>query len=188
MNVKKRGFLNFPLGNKKAALELSINAIVIIIIAVVVLSLALGFVRMIFGGATSKFAALIDDESEPPIPSAASPVTLSRSMVITGVGQSNVIKLSVYNPTNRSWPVVFPNVTCVGSYSINNASIQTNSKAVPQGEYSTFNILFDIKKNAAQPSSDLCQINIDNQTGAASTATNPAMTFESVDFTVRVQK
>ena len=41
--------------NKKAALELSINAIVILILAITMLGLGLGFMRNIFGSATEQF-------------------------------------------------------------------------------------------------------------------------------------
>ncbi|MFH2027719.1 MAG: hypothetical protein ABIJ08_01140 [Nanoarchaeota archaeon] len=168
--------------NKKAALELSINAIVVIIIAVVVLSLGLGFVRMLFGGATAKFAALIEDEQEPPIPSADQPVTLSRSMVVTGVGQSNAIKISVYNPTNHIFGDVQPVITCGGT--ILDANPITNKKDIPQGEYATYTALFDIKKDAAQPSSALCGINIINRSGEVA----EEKTLYSIDYTIRVQK
>src|SRR3989338_11650848 len=41
--------------NKKASLELSINAIVILILAITMLGLGLGFMRNIFGSATDQF-------------------------------------------------------------------------------------------------------------------------------------
>jgi len=89
--------------NKKAALELSVNAIVILIIAIVMLGLGLGFVRTLFGGASNKFGALIDQEQDPSPPSSSNIITLSRSLVATDPRSNNVIKLSVYNPTGDDW-------------------------------------------------------------------------------------
>ncbi|MFH1642824.1 MAG: hypothetical protein ABIC04_08065 [Nanoarchaeota archaeon] len=88
---------------KKAAMELSINAIVVIIIAVVMLALGLGFVRMIFGGATTKFASLIEQEADPQTPSTSNVMTISRSTLMTEPGAAEVIKIAAYNPTSADW-------------------------------------------------------------------------------------
>jgi len=85
--------------NKKAALELSVNAIVILIIAIVMLGLGLGFVRTLFGGATNKFSALIDQEQDPAPPSSSNIISLSRESILTSPKSNNVIKIAVYNPT-----------------------------------------------------------------------------------------
>ncbi|MBI2129175.1 hypothetical protein HYU07_02955 [Candidatus Woesearchaeota archaeon] len=46
--------------NKKGALELSINAIVILILAITMLGLGLGFMKKTFGGVTSQFGEVSD--------------------------------------------------------------------------------------------------------------------------------
>ncbi|MBW3002327.1 hypothetical protein KY338_04150, partial [Candidatus Woesearchaeota archaeon] len=44
--------------NKKAALQLSINAIVILILAITILGLGLGFIKSQFGALTEQFGAV----------------------------------------------------------------------------------------------------------------------------------
>jgi hypothetical protein len=83
--------------NKKGALALSINAIVILIIAITMLGLALGFTRGMFGKAAGQFDEMISVEPEPSTPSAANPVTLSREIVITEAGQKIALKVGYYN-------------------------------------------------------------------------------------------
>ena len=64
--------------NKKAALELSVTAIVVLILAIVMLGLGLGFVRGMFGKVSTSFNEQIAMEPEAPKPSGSRPITLSR--------------------------------------------------------------------------------------------------------------
>jgi len=88
---------------KKATLEISVTAIVILIIAVITLGLILGFVRGMFGRASEKFEEMISAEPDPPIPYDDEPITLSRETIITHAKEAEILKISVYNPTNRDW-------------------------------------------------------------------------------------
>ena len=149
--------------NKKAAIELSVNAIIIIIIAIVMLALALGFVRMLFGGATDKFAGLIEQEAEPEIPTSSNLITLSRSFVMTESSKAEVIKVSVYNPTSEVWNGsqgngVKLNISCPTNLLTDN-DVETNAKIIKQGEYETFDVLFDFPKNATS-GPHLCEVKV----------------------------
>lgn len=98
--------------NKKGALELSINAIVILIIAITMLGLGLGFVRGMFGKASGQFDELTGAEPEPPIPSSSNPVTLSREVLIVSAGSMVALKVGFYNPTGSG---ITPAITITGS-------------------------------------------------------------------------
>ena len=89
--------------SKKAAIELSVTAIVILILAIVILGLGLGFIRGMFGKVATQFEQQIAVEPEPPTTSASYPITLSRESMITNAGNSEVLKVGVYNPTSRDW-------------------------------------------------------------------------------------
>lgn len=89
--------------NKKAAIELSVTAIVILILAIVILGLGLGFIRGMFGKVSTQFEQQIATEPEPPTVSAAEPLTLSRESIITNAGSTEVLKVAIYNPTSRDW-------------------------------------------------------------------------------------
>jgi hypothetical protein len=83
--------------NKKAAIELSVTAIVILILAIVILGLGLGFIRGMFGKAAASFEEQIAVEPEPPTASMADPFTLSRETLVTHAGDPEVLKVMVYN-------------------------------------------------------------------------------------------
>lgn len=88
---------------RRAAIELSVTAIVILILAIVMLGLGLGFVRGMFGKISTQIEEQISTEPEPPIPTASNPITLSREKIITHPKEVNVLKIGVYNPTNYNW-------------------------------------------------------------------------------------
>ena len=86
--------------NKKAALELSVNAIVILILAIVMLGLGLGFIRGMFSKVSTQFDEQITTEPEPPRATGSEPITLSRESIVTRAKDAEVLKVSIYNPTN----------------------------------------------------------------------------------------
>ncbi|MBU0628681.1 MAG: hypothetical protein KKC75_05795 [Nanoarchaeota archaeon] len=103
MNVKKQSFLDFPRRNKKAAMELSVTAIVVLILAIVMLGLGLGFIRGMFSKVSSNFDEQISTEPEPPQATGSDPITLSRETMIVNSGSNTVLKIEVYNPSNQDW-------------------------------------------------------------------------------------
>jgi hypothetical protein len=80
--------------NKKASMELSVNAIVVLVIAIVIMGLILGFIR-------SKFNQIGDDlqtkEPDAPPASASAPITFSTDMKVITAGESAIVKVNVYN-------------------------------------------------------------------------------------------
>ena len=82
--------------NKKGSLSLSINAIVILILAITMLALGIGFIKNLFPDISAKVQEKVTDENEPPIPSRDNPITFSRDNVIGVKGDSEFIKVSVY--------------------------------------------------------------------------------------------
>jgi len=80
----------------RGSLELSANAIVILIIAITILGLGLTFVRSLFGGLTEKFeeGAARVELSEPP--TAASPITMPGRIELERAGRS-AFTIGFYN-------------------------------------------------------------------------------------------
>ncbi len=144
---------------KKAALSLSVNAIVVLILAIVMLGLGLGFMRGMFGKVTTTMEEQIAAEQEPAKPSGSDTITLSREMVITRAGEQEVIKVSVFNPTNGGFAAVTPTIECTPS-PIDGAG-SSNAKEIAQGEFETFSLLVDIL-DAATPDTYLCKITSTN--------------------------
>jgi hypothetical protein len=162
--------------NKKAAMELSVTAIVILILAIVMLGLGLGFIRGMFTKVSTQFEEQIATEPDPSIPSASEPISLSRESILTHAKDSEVLKMGVYNPTNANWEAdkINTSLSCTGLTGI---EVQANSRNVNQGESEKFNLLFTIPSKA-QAQTYLCQAFIGNTSDK----------FYTKDFTIRVTR
>lgn len=88
---------------KRGVLNLSINAIVVLTISIVVLVLILGFISGFFEKSSENVEELFGREREPVTPAEDEPITLSRGKIKTNPGSTEVIKISVLNPTNKDW-------------------------------------------------------------------------------------
>ncbi len=148
---------------RKASLSLSVTAIIVLILAIVMLGLGLGFIRGMFGKVSSQIEQQIATEAEPPIPTASNPITLSREMVITHAAEKEIMKISLYNPTNAEWTDVNPKIDCGSSLLIEDNDQSANTKTVKQGRFVTFNLLLTIPSSA--PDTHLCQMKIDPDKG-----------------------
>ena len=117
--------------SKKAAMELSINAIIILILAIVMLGLGLGFIRGMFSKVATQFEEQIATEPEPASPSGSEPITISRESIVTHAKDAEVLKVSLYNPTNEDWRNTQPKINCSQSGLITN--LQANPKTIFYG-------------------------------------------------------
>lgn len=96
--------------DKKAALNLSIQAIVILVIAFVVLGLALTLTRYIFGIAQEKAGSAIDIIEFEQKPTADNIITISKTVNI-GSGKTKQLDIGVYNPTGGTYNSATLNIT-----------------------------------------------------------------------------
>lgn len=142
---------------KRADLSLSVNAIVILILAIVMLGLGLGFIRGMFGKVSAQVEQQISTEPEPHAPTSSNQITLSRETLITRAAEKEVIKVSVFNPSNQTWSSVYPEIKCETGFTISEQS--ANAKEVKQGKFITFDVILTIP--SAPPSTYLCRMGID---------------------------
>lgn len=142
---------------KRASLSLSVNAIVILILAIVMLGLGLGFIRGMFGKVSAQVEQQISTEPEPHIPTASNQITLSRETLITRAAEKEVMKVSIFNPSNQTWSSVYPEIKCETGFTISDQS--ANPKDIKQGQFITFDIILSIP--SAPPSTYLCRMGID---------------------------
>jgi len=84
---------------KRASLTLSVNAIVILILAITMLSLGLGFMKGMFSKTSVQIEEAIDREPSAPDTSGTPPISLSRERIITQAGEVEALKVRIYNPT-----------------------------------------------------------------------------------------
>ena len=88
---------------KKGSLSLSINAIVVLILAITMLGLALSFIRTMFGKVSGQVEAVAANEPDP-IPAGPSKMlTLSRETIVLSPSESSGIKFSTYNGGGFPW-------------------------------------------------------------------------------------
>ena len=89
--------------NKRGSLELSVSTIVTLILALTMLSIGLVFVKGMLGKMFNKFEEQIAKEPEPPKPSMSEPLTLSRNPMKAMEDTTEVLKISMLNPTSNPW-------------------------------------------------------------------------------------
>ncbi|MFO8016230.1 MAG: hypothetical protein R6U32_03940 [Candidatus Woesearchaeota archaeon] len=82
--------------SKKASLNLSIQAIVILIFAVIMLGLGLGLINFIFGAAREKVGGALDEAQLTNPPSADNPLTIERKINIKFKGEQQ-LQIGFYN-------------------------------------------------------------------------------------------
>jgi len=83
--------------NKKASMQLGINAIVILIIALAILGLAMSFITSLFRGGQSKLGGLIERTDLPVHADATNPLVFDSSDIKVKPGKTAKLIVSVYN-------------------------------------------------------------------------------------------
>ncbi|HSU73268.1 MAG TPA: hypothetical protein VLJ21_05470, partial [Candidatus Binatia bacterium] len=91
--------------NKKAALELSINAIVVLILAITILGLGIGFIRGQFGGLTEQFVGVraeIKDQLITKIKESGDLLVFNRAELEASIGKKDTFYIGVKNTESNS--------------------------------------------------------------------------------------
>ena len=83
--------------NKKGSMELGINAIVVIIIALAILGLGIGFVTRLFTSASTNFGEIISNNELEFHADSMNPVKFDVKEVVVKRGTTQSVKVSVYN-------------------------------------------------------------------------------------------
>lgn len=143
---------------KKGDLAISTNAIVVLIIAVIMLGLIIGFVTKGFGAVSNQFLGTVDKLPNPDQPSSSSPITTSDLTLVSQGGQFGT-KISVFNAGNTDATSVKPEISCGDTETVI-ASSQVNSYTIPAKGYVTFTYLAVVKKDAPI-GKQLCQVKAD---------------------------
>jgi len=145
--------------NKKGGMELSINAIVILIIAMVVLGIGILFIRGMFAKAqTTTFKALTSQETTNPA-SADRPLVADREVTISTTSPTATLAISVYNTGTSSINDLSISVDkCIATEDIVIGSgspqdvtsaisfTQITGASVPSNQFSSFSTVIGMKK------------------------------------------
>ena len=168
--------------NKKGSMELSVNSIVILVIAVTLLGLILGFI-------TTKLGQVKIPEVAPDAPAASSgdPVTVSSNPFAVNSGKNMPIMINVYNLHTANFTNVVPDITCVTSSgaSIEPTLVFNNETNIPVAGSKSF---IGLIKMSAAKDLYLCKIAIKGNTkNAANTAVDITAVIPPKDFAIRVE-
>src|SRR3989338_3235835 len=149
MKSKKRGISVC----KRGSLSLSVNAIVVLILAVTMLGLSLGFIRGMFGKASNMVTSQVEQEPEPAASSGFQPITLSRENVISRAGNKETIKVSVFNPSSSPLADAKPTIACSNL----GATAVSNPRTIEAGQAANFVVVLDV---AAAANTYLCRVSV----------------------------
>ena len=135
--------------NKKGSMEMSINSIVILVMAMALLGLGLTFIRGMMGGATSKLGGSIEaaDLSEPP--TSEKPITMDRSVKIKS-GSNVKLKIGYYNTGNQKVTGAVPTVKSCTDLAAGDLTITALSQDVNPGSAVGFEVIMKVKTGVAQ--------------------------------------
>ena len=86
--------------NKKGSMELGINAIVVLIIALALLGLGIGFVTKLFTASQSKMVRIIDRTELPIHADSLNPMVFDTTNLEVKAGKSEPLIVSIYNDAN----------------------------------------------------------------------------------------
>jgi hypothetical protein len=144
---------------KKGDLAISTNAIVILIIAVIMLGLIIGFVNKGFGAVSKKFLQEANKLPDPVAPSASRPIT-STENIQAGVGEGFGMKISVYN-ADPGEKTVEPSIDCGGIVT----DVDSNTQKIPGKSVAVFTVIGKVSDQAT-PGQHLCQATSDLNSAA----------------------
>jgi len=128
--------------NKKASLEIGINTIVILVIAMVLLGLGIGFIRGLFKQ-SGELPGLIDTDQFNTPPDSQTPIRITPSSVALKGGDSKPVKVGVYNkdvPGLVDFTVAIPRCKGKGDVVIMPVLLADAAK-ISQGESQGFRVI-----------------------------------------------
>ena len=145
--------------NKKGAMELSVNAIIIVVIAVIVMGFIISFLSGAWTTVTSQLEERLAQEAEPSSPSLSNPITLSKEKIVASPGDDATLKVAVFNTDNNDTiKDVEPTVSCSGL----NVESEFNAKNLSARTSATFGGLVTIPSGASS-GTYLCAVGVETK-------------------------
>lgn len=140
---------------KKGSLNISVEAIIILIFAITMLGLGLGFIRGMFSKVSTQLEQQVANEPDPGSPTGAMPITLSRESIITNQGEQQVLKVGIYNSGGTAITDGAPFVSC-RDFDYESTVSETdrlpeesvNPKDIPSQGKDTFVVIFNVPTTA----------------------------------------
>ena len=174
---------------RKGGMELSINAIVSLIIAMVVLGIGILFIRGMFGKAqTTTYKALTSQETTNPA-SADRPLVADREVVVSNTNPTATLAVSVYNSaTSTATGLRIDLGSCVSTNGADATSsisfTPVGNATVPSNQFASFQTVVGMKKNAsaypfAVGDSVVCTLYAESKEGNINQSTSVVMKVQA---------
>lgn len=165
--------------NRKAALDVSINSIVVIVFAVTMLGLGLAFIKGYFEKAKSTIN--IDEVGEVPEATVSNPISLAREDLNVEKGKTSTFGAKFYNNKESSHSVSFSINQCVSDSTVPTTAfvLLSSAQTVNVGDQKQFKL--QLKVAATTPSKEyICTLQ------ALSSGTSATL-LEEKQVTVKVK-
>ena len=145
---------------KKGSLNLSVNAIVVLILAITMLGLGLGFMKGMFGKVSGKIDAAIDSADLKNPPSLDNPLTISTKTITINRGGSGDIQVAFLN--SKKDPVTATLTIDCGTLTATDISYGS-ARSTGTNEIQAWNVFVNIDKTQGELN-DLCTANVNDGT------------------------
>ena len=145
---------------RKGSMQLGINAIVVLIIALAILGLAMSFVTSLFKGGQEKLGSLIGRTELPIHADATEPLKFERSDITIKSGKTTELKVSVYNSNFQADEDVFIRlVDCQDAEKEieNGIDLSSLSQKIPLGTDGGYGVIITVS-DEVEPGTYICSI------------------------------
>ncbi len=138
--------------NKKAAMELSINAIVILVLAITMLGLGLGFTKSMFAKFGEKLTV-----PEPPIQATADERVVLPSGDVIQLKKGKIAEITVNYYNDREGTLIYSNISCP---SVADLTVETAPQTHPNGESKSYKYIL---KGVSRDVQTICNVKFGNE-------------------------
>lgn len=145
---------------KKGSLNISVEAIIILILAITMLGLGMGFIKKYFGDISEKLEQQIESQADPPKPTGTNPITLSMDTIIVNPTKKTGLKISLFNPSGIDWKNTQPGISCLVNGVKTPIAAEVLSRDIKSQTFETFKYMFTMPQ--ITPNDYLCQIQAPN--------------------------
>ena len=151
--------------DKKAALNLGINTVVVMVIAMVVIGAGVSFIRTFFSAGTDSLIGAFEGVGDLGIqPDRNNPFVLSRENIEGRPGSQVILQAGIYNPTTINWNNVEfkKNPSCADESIISVDGVKQN---IPAGQFRGFTIAITLPSGQGKT---ICSLELQDADGITS--------------------
>jgi hypothetical protein len=156
---------------KKGSMELGVNAIVILIIALAILGLGIAFVTNLFGSGSDKLGDIISNAELPVHADPGQPVKFETNEMNIKKGKRDNIKVSVYNngfaSDNEEISLALTSCKDSSNNEANGISIAAPGQRISPGSDSGYIVVFTVDGNS-EPDTYICTVEASGGSGSVS--------------------